>query len=60
MPKSDYDDKYKGFVELDILKNSPFDLGRIEVRMLNPEVMYDCYLKNIKRDLADLDNGSLS
>ena len=60
MPKSDCDDNYEGFVELDILKNFPFDLGRIEVRMLNPEVMYDCYLKNTTRDLSDLDNGTLA
>ena len=60
MPKSD-DDHFSnnGFVELEMMKKVPLDLGKIEVRMLNPEIMYDCYLKGEKRQLEDLDNGSL-
>ena len=53
MPKRKNEDKIPGYAKMDILRN--LGLGVIEVRMLDPQMMYDCYLHNKKLNLTELD-----
>ena len=52
MPKRKSDPQTPGFVKLDILKK--LGLGVVEVRMLDPILLYEKYLNNQHIDLSDL------
>ena len=52
MPKRFGEDKIPGFAKMDILKQ--LGLGVVEVRMLEPETMYDNYLRNQRLNLSEL------
>ena len=52
MPKRKNDPESPGFVQLDILKD--LGLGIVEVRMLDPTILYDKYLKNQHISLSEL------
>ena len=52
MPKRKGEDKIPGFVKIDILKQ--LGLGVVEVRMLDPQLMYDNYLRNRHLNLSEL------
>ena len=52
MPKRKDEDKIPGFAKIDILKQ--LGLGVIEVRMLDPQLMYDKYLQNHHINLSEL------
>lgn len=52
MPKRKNAPESPGFVQLDILRN--LGLGVVEVRMLEPELLYDKYLNNQHIDLVEL------
>ena len=52
MPKRKNDLEIAGFVQLDILRN--LGLGVVEVRMLDPVLLYDKYLTNQHINLSDL------
>lgn len=52
MPKRKNDPQIPGFVKLDILKK--LGLGVVEVRMLDPILLYDKYLNNQHIDLIEL------
>ena len=52
MPKRDGEDKIPGFAKMDILKQ--LGLGVVEVRMLEPQLVYDNYLRNQRLNLSEL------
>ena len=52
MPKRKGEDKIPGFAKMDILKQ--LGLGVVEVRMLDPQLMYDNYLRNQRLNLSEL------
>lgn len=52
MPKRKGEDKIIGFAKMDILKQ--LGLGVIEVRLLDPQLMYDNYLQNQSLNLSEL------
>jgi len=52
MPKRTDDVSIPGYVKMDIMKN--LGLGIVEVRMLDPELLYKNYLSNNQLNLSDL------
>lgn len=52
MPKRKDDAEFPGYVKMDILKD--LGLGVVEVRMLDPDILYENYLNNVRLELSDL------